>query len=229
MTSILAVYSALCEVASDRQAEVFDVSQPTLARLCGLSDKHVRTVLRKLEAIGLVGVRINRMPDQVALLPSTYRLLRCAYRRTEDPGLPSPGGESSPDLGKWKNFPVPCYEESPVRNEKKDGRTAGRVAAARFVAPSVEEWLAYATLQEPSWPKGDAEGAHDHYTANGWKQGRGKPIVNWQAAARTCIRNWRDRRGAEGQPQRPTAAKRLSPEETAARDEANLRLFDQSA
>ena len=30
---------------------------------------------------------------------------------------------------------------------------------------------------------------HDYYTTNGWTQGKGKPIRDWKAAARTWARN----------------------------------------
>lgn len=35
----------------------------------------------------------------------------------------------------------------------------------------------------------------DFYTANGWKQGKGKPIVDWRAALRT----WERRKKPEQQ------------------------------
>ena len=40
----------------------------------------------------------------------------------------------------------------------------------------------------------DAEAFLNHYTANGWVQGRGKPIKDWQAA----MRNWKLRKGEFG-------------------------------
>lgn len=34
----------------------------------------------------------------------------------------------------------------------------------------------------------EAQKFYDYYSANGWTQGKGKPIVNWRAAARNWIR-----------------------------------------
>ena len=49
------------------------------------------------------------------------------------------------------------------------------------------------TKKQNPWPRdkciNEAGTLHDHYMANGWVQGRGKPIKDWQAACRNWIRN----------------------------------------
>ena len=52
----------------------------------------------------------------------------------------------------------------------------------RFVPPTIDEIRAYCTERKNAV---DAERFFDFYSANGWKQGRGKPIVDWKAAVRT--------------------------------------------
>lgn len=54
-----------------------------------------------------------------------------------------------------------------------------------FVPPSIDEIRAYCTERKNTV---DAERFFDFYSANGWKQGRGKPIVDWRAAVRTWER-----------------------------------------
>lgn len=61
---------------------------------------------------------------------------------------------------------------------------------SRFVPPTVEEAAAYCKERGNNI---DAERFVDFYTANGWKQGAGKPIKDWRAAVRT----W-ERRGNDG-------------------------------
>ena len=53
----------------------------------------------------------------------------------------------------------------------------------RFHPPTVEEVKAYCTERGNHV---DADRFVDFYTANGWTQGRGKPIKDWKA----CVRTW---------------------------------------
>lgn len=55
----------------------------------------------------------------------------------------------------------------------------------RFIPPTVDEIKAYCTERKNTV---DAERFFDYYSANGWKQGKGKPIVDWKAAVRTWER-----------------------------------------
>lgn len=55
----------------------------------------------------------------------------------------------------------------------------------RFIPPTVDEIKVYCTERKNAV---DAERFFDFYSANGWKQGKGKPIVDWKAAVRTWER-----------------------------------------
>lgn len=61
-----------------------------------------------------------------------------------------------------------------------------RDRAPRFSPPSVEEVQVY--CHERGSPI-DPQAFVDFYTANGWKQGKGKPVVDWRA----CVRTWESR------------------------------------
>jgi hypothetical protein len=66
------------------------------------------------------------------------------------------------------------------------GASTATPKATRFVKPTLAETLAYFTeLGSPD----EAEHFYDHYEANGWVQGRNKPIKSWRAAARNWLRN----------------------------------------
>lgn len=65
----------------------------------------------------------------------------------------------------------------------------------RFTPPTVEEVKAYCTERGNHV---DADRFVDFYTANGWTQGRGKPIKDWKACVRTWERSDQAEQKAEG-------------------------------
>lgn len=94
--------------------------------------------------------------------------------RTKDNIPPiSPSGDISPQRGE------------PTAEKRK-----------RFVAPSVDEVRAYC---KERGNRVDPQRFVDFYTANGWTQGRGKPIKDWRAAVRT----WEARDKQTAPAQRP--------------------------
>ena len=81
----------------------------------------------------------------------------------------------------------PVYEmETQVRLGKdrlgKDS-IEGEQKRKRFVPPTLEEVKDYCSERKNNV---DAERFFDYYSANGWVQGKNKPIKDWKA----CVRTW---------------------------------------
>ena len=78
-------------------------------------------------------------------------------------------------------------EATPPRKRKSEPQRPQEAPKkmARFVPPTVEEVQAYCRERGNQV---DAQRFCDFYTANGWCQGRGKPIKDWRAAVRTWER-----------------------------------------
>ena len=78
---------------------------------------------------------------------------------------------------------------------------------ARFTAPSVDEVRAYCQERKNSI---DPQRFVDFYTANGWVQGKGKPIKDWKAA----VRLWESKEAEykdRASPAKPSANKGCCP------------------
>ena len=69
----------------------------------------------------------------------------------------------------------------------------------RFVKPTVDEVRTYCIERNNGI---DPQAFIDHYEANGWVQGKGKPIKSWQA----CVRTWENNRKDQQQIQDPIMA-----------------------
>ena len=76
--------------------------------------------------------------------------------------------------------PLPGCEDH--GGAKPAGQDAGKPPRPRFVPPKLEEVEEYCRERHNGI---DAAHFVDFYTANGWSQGRGKPIRDWKAAVRT--------------------------------------------
>lgn len=63
------------------------------------------------------------------------------------------------------------------------GKDNNKGKTKRFTPPTLEEVKAYCEERHNTV---DAERFIDYYSANGWVQGKGKPIKDWKA----CIRTW---------------------------------------
>lgn len=79
--------------------------------------------------------------------------------------------------------PLNTLEE--IKNARNEEYTAHKAPRARFVPPTVEEVQTYCAEKGFSF---DPQLFVAHYEANGWVQGKGRPLKNWKAAALTWDR-----------------------------------------
>ncbi len=74
-------------------------------------------------------------------------------------------------------------QECPIEIRDKSIEQRDKNIKARFTRPTLEEIQAYCKERNNSV---DAQRFYDYYSANGWVQGKGKPIKDWKA----CVRLW---------------------------------------
>lgn len=98
-----------------------------------------------------------------------------------DPSSPLSPSPSSPPI-------PPLSPLSPISPSPKEKPPYGGKKKGPFVPPTEAEVAAYCRARGNDV---DPAAFVAHYQANGWVQGRGKPIVDWQAAVRTWERSRR--------------------------------------
>lgn len=109
-------------------------------------------------------------------------------------GIPPEVNGKAKEFSRIPSLPYPTVPNStePSKGQKK---SAGKPPRPHFVPPTVDEVSAYCTEKgyhvEPSR-------FVDFYTANGWKQGKEKPIVDWKAAVRTWEQREKPKETPEG-------------------------------
>ena len=137
--------------------------------LCSIFKKDgqssIRSGLKELEEAGyLVRTRTRDSLGRVSSVDWTIY----DYPHVENHNVVKPSLDLQPQL----NTNQSKTKESNTEREKRK----------RFTPPTVEEVRAYCQERNNSI---DPQRFVDFYTANGWAQGRGKPIKDWRAAVRT--------------------------------------------
>lgn len=97
--------------------------------------------------------------------------------------------ESEPQsepLNELQNEPLSEPKQECIKECNNKNVLLGASKRKRFTPPTIEEVTAYVKEKDL---KIDPERFCDYYEANGWVQGKGKPIKDWKAAARNWSRN----------------------------------------
>lgn len=170
------LYFTLGMLADD---DGFINSPKSIIRQCGASDDDMRILLAKKFVIafenGVIVIkhwRINNYLRNDRYRETVYvdeknHLTIDEHGNYHASGIPSVGIPSNgiPSIGKDR-----------LGKDSKEKR-------GRFTPPTLTEVEQYCNERHNNV---DAQRFIDYYTANGWVQGRGKPIKDWKA----CIRTW---------------------------------------
>ena len=137
--------------------------------LCSIFKKDgqssIRSGLKELEEAGYL-VRTRTRDSLGRVLSVDWTIYD--YPHVENHNVVKPSLDLQPQL----NTNQSKTKESNTEREKRK----------RFTPPTVEEVRAYCQERNNGI---DPQRFVDFYTANGWAQGRGKPIKDWRAAVRT--------------------------------------------
>ena len=154
----------LAEVESfTGNGKTFHKSNDTIQTEYGISKNTIARALRKLEHLEFVDIQFNGRVRHVSLREG--RLPKMGRQTMQNGEAASPNVVATNTTKKTRNNTTKESKARPVDLEE--------VVKAFTEVGSAED---------------DAMHFYDYYSANGWTQGRGKPIKDWKAAARGWIR-----------------------------------------
>ncbi len=148
-------------------------SMNTLAAETGLTFEQTRTAIKHLKSTGEITYKKIAKGGLITIVE---------YNRFQD----NPTQKQQKTHTETQSETTEAtHEPQQYKNIKEDKEIKNN--NSRFVAPSVEEVREYCRERNNSI---DADEFVNFYQANGWVQGKGKPIKDWKA----CVRTWENNR-----------------------------------
>lgn len=171
--------------------------------LCSIFQKDgqasIRSGLKELEKGGYLTRKRTR--DGFGRV-SNVEWTICDLPHLENPSVVNPNLDFRPQLNTKQSNTKIIKELNNRPPVSPEGGTTAPEKRKRFVPPSVDEVRSYCTERGNNI---DPQRFVDFYTANGWAQGRGKPIKDWRAAVRTWEGREAQRSPARAAKPMPTA------------------------
>jgi hypothetical protein len=164
-----------CDGVLDRPIQA-SARDRIIFRALGLDPVSASEAKRRLSEVGLIDKNWQIAAwdkRQYVSDVSTQRVRKCRKNKETGNVSETPGN-------RFGNGP-----DTDTDTDKKIGTKKGTQSPSRFAPPTLEEIREYCTERGNQV---DPEKFHDFYAANGWVQGRGKPIRDWRAAVRTWER-----------------------------------------
>jgi DNA-binding MarR family transcriptional regulator len=119
------IYVALCEIASDKQSDKFDVSQSEIAHRAGLSVASVKRILPVFVRLGLIKIKRNSINGIETR--STYILVRGALAHSE----PALAQELKIKRATLEECTEECFEGTARKKTKGVNSTCGSSLAGK--------------------------------------------------------------------------------------------------
>ena len=179
-TPCIALWHALMAIAnkSGWQQE-FTVATSVLMLKSGLNAKAVQRARNQLEQAGYISWK-SRGGNQSA----TYQMISRVGQNKSNSVLQNVAENVPQNVVQIVPQNVP--QSVPINKYKQNIETKKEVSKdtkKKFIPPTLDEVRAYCLERQNNI---DPQKFIDFYAANGWVQGKGKPIKDWKA----CIRTW---------------------------------------
>ena len=181
--TVIALWHALMSIANRAGwPDMFTAAQSSLMLKSGLSASAFKRARNKLATDGFI-----EWKSRGGNLAAQYKITSLAVQyglQTEPQTEPQSGLQTEPQT-EPQSGPINKHKQKQIKEVSKDTKKS-------FEPPSVEDVRAYCLEHGYSV---NADVFVDFYTANGWVQGKGKPVRDWRAA----VRYWENNKKSSGQ------------------------------
>ena len=185
--TVIALWHALMSIANKAGwPDTFTVASSVLGFRSGLNESALKRARNKLATDGFIEWKTRG--GNLAAQYKINSLVVQNYIKNE----PQIAPQNEPQI-------APQYEpqSEPINKHKHKQNKEVPKGTKKFVPPSVIEVADYCVERHNGI---NAQSFVDYYTANGWTQGKGKPIKDWKA----CVRTWENRQNEKSQKERKT-------------------------
>jgi len=181
----------------------FVTSQLKISEELGLNRRTVSRYLKEFEKDNQIRLEVNNSRTKIIVINyakfqdlSEDDAQPTAQLNAQQSTQPSTQQDAQPTA--HNRTIKPLNQETIIKKKEDISNEISKKEKQKFVPPTVEEVQAYCDERHNFV---DPEMFVDHYTANGWVQGKGKPIKDWKAAVRTWEKNDQAQRNVK-QPKR---------------------------
>ena len=178
--TVIALWHALMSIANKAGwPDTFTVASSVLGLRSGLNASALKRARNKLATDGFIEWKARG--GNLAAQYKINSLVVQNYPKNEPQFEPQNEPQIAPQ----------CEPQSePINKHKQKLNKEVPKGTKKFIPPSVIEVADYCVERHNGI---NAQSFVDYYTANGWMQGKGKPIKDWKA----CVRTWENNKKAE--------------------------------
>lgn len=188
-TAAISLYLYLLQLAKEKNAYQFVISDVNLGKSLGVSRATVRTTREKLRKFGLIDYRSMQGVAGIYRLIVNYKLESTNFEKVQNDSaseIINFFGKNGNDLKSEEiaqKHNVPGTDDLNMLVEPSRLLTDGRVV------PGLQEFLDYARTLDAYNPELDnlIMAKHSGWLKSNWKSASGRPIINWQSSLKNVL------------------------------------------
>lgn len=188
-TAAISLYLCLLQIAKEKDAYQFTISNIELGKRLGLSRATVKTTRKKLSKFGLIEYHSAQGAAGIYRLIVNYKLESTNFEKVQN--------DSTSDIINFFGKNGNDLESEEIAQKDNVSGTddlnmlvePSRILIDGRVVPGLQEFLDYARTLDAYYPELDSliMAKHSGWLKSSWKSASGRPITNWQSSLKNVL------------------------------------------